>query len=365
MYVKSARFSNFRNIISEELNFEPGITVIFGKNAQGKTNFIEGIYLLSAPRSFRGGLQSELITWGKESAELAVKVIDSIGSTDLSMTFENKKRQLIVDNNKVHSLAEFIGKLTTVCFSPADTALVKGSSIHRRQFVDKHLVDAHPQLFRGLMNYHRALRNKLFLLKNGGARKSMLTPWNELMAKEGIIIEQAKTRFISLLSENAAKIYNQFSNDDLELSIALKSDIKIEEGEKEFFQKLEEKAAAEILRGRSLFGIHKDEIEILLSGKNARAFASQGQSRSIALAMKLAIVSLVTEERGEAPVVLLDDIRSELDEERFSRLLKFVLSLKVQVFLTTTEFENSTSEGLVGGGKVVLFHAENGKIRHV
>ncbi len=358
MILSEISLFQFRNSCDSSVQFSPKLNIVVGKNGQGKTNLVEAIHLLSTSKSFRTSRTRELIAWGQKEASVFGNLITRAGDIRLGVILSSASKMLMI-NGTAEKATQFISTFVSITFSPADIEIIKGEAAVRRQFLDKHLADIFPQSIPNLLNYVRAQKNKVALLKSGATPES-IRPWNEIMAVHGFEIDNYRRKVISELSNRAAIHHQKFAHADGELTLTLerKSDGLFEKVDdfRELFEKNIEK---EISSERSLVGPHRDDIEFLYNGISARKFGSQGQSKSIAIALKLGLIDLINEHRKEPPVVILDDVDSELDENRLEKLYQLLLSGEYQVFITGTS-ENRALEAAPESCK--RFQIDQGKI---
>lgn len=339
MRLDSIRLYNFRNFVACDASFSPSVNAFLGDNGQGKTNLIEAIGVLSFAKSFRSQTNSELIRWGESEASVFGKITKSAGEEELGVVFKGGKRETLLNGNKLKSIEDFVGRLICVSFSPSDMSIVQGSPQERRRFIDKHLTEARPAMLRRLMDYSRALKNKNAVLQDDSARLETVRPWNQILAETGTEIINSRRALLSRLEDLARGFQSRISG-DAPLSLKLKTNLcpdDIEVNRDAAFHALETSFHKERLRGQAMYGPHRDDIEILLGDKEAGSFASQGQTRTIVLSLKLGMIQLLEETRGESPIVLLDDVDSELDAARRNSLFELVLEQSRQVFITGTE----------------------------
>lgn len=313
---------------------------ITGKNGNGKTNLVEALYLLSGSRSFRTNSQSELVQWGKKESSVFGTVVRQTGTTELGVALTPGQRTAFKNGEQLGSVAELVGECSVVAFSPADLSLVKGAPAGRRKFLDRHMVDLQPSFLPVLMAYQRALESKSALLKGQGVCTDQLEPWNMLLVEYGGKIVDKRANFIKELKESANSFHKQFAQTDGSLELSLESDF-LDEGEAEVsrervFAELLSVASREIALRSCVFGPHRDDLGITLAGIDSRPFASQGQTRSIVLALKLGVIELLEGRLKESPIVVLDDVDSELDRERSKRLFAALAKRDRQVFITGT-----------------------------
>ncbi len=346
MILSDLSLFQFRNAVDCTVSFSPQLNVMIGHNGQGKTNLVEAIHLLSTSKSFRTARSKELIAWGKKEGSVFGHIQTAAGDLRLGVILSPSSRMLMQNGTAIKA-ASFISSFVTITFSPADIEVIKGEAAIRRQFLDKHVADIFPAAIHHLLSYARAQKNKVALLKQGATPHS-IRPWNELMAIHGFQIDQYRQRVIQELAQKASWYHQQFAHVDgaLELSLERKSD-EPHETIDDFRMLFEKNIDREIASERSLVGPHRDDLELCYQGISARKFGSQGQSKSIAIALRLGLIDIIKEHRGEAPVVILDDVDSELDGVRLKKLYNLLLEGSYQVFITGTS-ENqalSSAEG--------------------
>ena len=339
MCIRALKLYNFRNLVDQNLSFSEGTNFIVGKNAQGKTNLIEAIHLLSATRSFRTSIWREMIRWGETSASVFGEIESAqleAAAYQLGLTLSPEGREGYLNGQRTALLTGFYGKLSTITFSPTDIALVTGGPQVRRRFVDRHLADFDPRFIREMLTYTHALKNKNELLKDGIEDDMLLDPWDKVMAESAYQIEKGRLLFLERLAHKAGAILKNFGESDGKLSIQLSTGLKPHDlaSPDAVYGAIKAVRRKEQIYKTSLIGPHRDEILFTLGGKAARAFASQGQARSLTLALKLAVIELLEEEKEKSPVLLLDDVDAELDDERAQTLFAFALQPVRQVFIT-------------------------------
>lgn len=340
MYLSKLKVYNFRNLIDQTLELSNGPVYITGQNGNGKTNLVEALYLLSGSRSFRTNSQSELVQWGKREASVFGTLVTKSGESELGVAFTPGHRTAFKNGAALGSVAELVGACSVVAFSPADLSLVKGSPAGRRKFLDRHAVDLQPSYLSVLMGYQRALESKSALLKSPGVDIAQLDPWNKLLTDYGGKIVNNRRKLLSLLVESSGKFHQQFAQSDGELKISLESDFfnpEIESDQSAWLSREFARVAPREIALRScVFGPHRDDIAITLGGVDSRAYASQGQTRSVVLALKLGVIELLEQRLGESPIVVLDDVDSELDASRSEQLFEALGKRACQLFITGT-----------------------------
>ncbi len=318
---------------------------ITGLNGNGKTNLVEALYLLSGSRSFRTSSQSELVRWGKRESSVFGTVVRRDGTDELGIAFTPGQRTAFKNGNQLSSVSDMVGSCGVVAFSPSDLSLVKGAPAGRRRFLDRHMVDLQPSFLGTLVAYQRAVASKAALLKSSQVDISQLEAWNEILTEHGGKIVENRLNFLKSLGERARVFQSEFAQSDGDLQLTLESDFVTKEGvvsRDAIIQGLQKIAEREIVMRSTLFGPHRDDVAISLGnsadgrGIDARAFASQGQTRSIVLALTLGVIELMEDKLGEAPIVVLDDVDSELDAPRAKRLFAALGRRERQLIITGT-----------------------------
>lgn len=361
MRVKTLNLFQFRNLSDGLLEFDPAVNFITGDNGQGKTNLLEAISFLSLAKSFRTSTMKEVTRWNQTSCSVFGRVDQAVSEIELGVTVTEGKRKVFLNQDPVSSLTEYMGKLVTVTFSPADLSLVQGAPAGRRLFLDKHVVDASPGVLKKLMGYNRALKNKNALLRDRSVSHELIEPWNILMSECAPAILASRIRFVSDMSARADRYYQLLSGGrDGQLQTCYSASVsRGSESNGQYLEFLRQVSSRELRAGASLYGPHRDELQILLNDREAKSSASQGQARSIVLSLKLAVVDMIEAARGDAPVILLDDVESELDRSRVESLLSLIFSGSRQVFLTGTEL---ALRGLFDDQRFGLFRVSNGLV---
>ena len=353
MRVDRLRTFCYRNLEDTQVDFDPESNFICGRNGQGKTNILEALALLSSGRSFRTSNVRELIRKPEKSAAVSASVQNRLGRCELTITIDGPAKNALVDGKKVTRFTDYHGRLTSVSFVPADVELVRGAPSERRAFLDKHCVDIKSAHLAHLSAYQRAHRHKNFLLKSGVTNEVQYQSWNALLAQSGVAILRARRELVAKISEEISELSAEFMSSDGALSLQMSESIRDIESPEEFEKKLNEELVREIRQGYARLGPHRDDLEINLGQLDARAFASQGQARSLVLLMKIAVAKIFEREHAEPPIILLDDIDSELDSERYRGLIDLLLSKGRQVFITSTERRSLRPHS----GKTIEVHA--------
>ncbi len=348
MIIKRFIAENFRNINNCDIRFSKGVNLLYGNNAQGKTNAIEGIYIFARGKSFRASEDKELVKFEKEGFRLYIEYEDKKGENSLEYSFFGRERRRKKNGYKLDKIKEMVGNFKAVLFYPDDLSLVKNSPEERRAFLNVAISQCYDDYIDYYSNYKKALENRNCLLKM--ASKGIYVDNNELISWSYYMAEYASYLFIirkdytEKLNKYARVLMNHISDGKEEIEINYKSNIKKEvrerkEAEEEYKRILTEEIEREKIVGSSLFGIHRDDLLININGVSARLYASQGQQRSIVLCLKLGEGEVIKEVCGEYPVFLFDDVLSELDEKR----KKFVIEGigERQIIITSCEKEKN------------------------
>ena len=325
MRIKKIRLKNFRNIENCEIDFADGVNLLYGNNAQGKTNVIESVYIFSRGRSFRAKEDSDLIRFGEDGFNIYIDYESKLGNESLEYSLFGKERQRKKNGYKLKKVSEMIGSFRSVLFYPDDLGLVKDGPDKRREFLNIAVSQCDNSYIKNYSDYKKALENRNCLLKmiNKGfyVEKAEIESWSESLAEYASFIYISRNVFLKKLGVYTESFMKDISGGKEKIEISLSSDI-LEESEKReeikeiYKEKFKSELDREITAGVTLFGPHRDDIKIILNGKEARLFSSQGQQRSIVLSLKLAEGEVIREISGEYPVFLFDDVLSELDSER-------------------------------------------------
>ena len=344
MLIKTLGLTNFRNYNRCRVEFADGINLFLGANAQGKTNILEAVRYVSLGRSHRTRSDDELIAWQQTAAKISVEFVRRDVPNILSVILENRKRPQIEFNTNSVKHSEIMGALNTVLFAPEDLLLVKGAPINRRRFLDSEISQSSPAYYRELLRYNHLLSQRNTLLKNIRDRRAtgdMLDMWEEPLAAGAAKITAARLAAAAKLSAIAGEMQSYIAGVGERMSITyvlsgssgdMPSDLAAW-----YAAELHRNRDKDIRLGHTSVGPHHDDLNFTLNGVNLRSFGSQGQQRTGILALKLAELKFLHEETGEYPVLLLDDVMSELDKSRREKLLAFIREETIQTLITATE----------------------------
>lgn len=364
MYIESITFRNFRNYEQLNLEFSPNINLIIGGNAQGKTNILEGIYFLSTAKSHRTSVDTELIRNNEDWFYLKGVVSARNISNDVEIINACDEKKKVKINGKPQSkISSIIGKINTVMFSPEDLSLVKGSPSERRRFLDILISSVDPTYLRSIQEYQSALKQRNELLKkireqragnsegNDKSYVDTLDSWNSLLAKVGTDVIKKRISIILELSELATDRHGELTQLQEKLNIEYQSQLakslNSDDQIYEIFQRnLNRNTDSDIRSGTTNTGPHRDDLLFTIDGMDIRKFCSQGQQRTSVLSLKLATLELMNRRLGEYPVVLLDDVTSELDDKRVLFLFSLLSKIPSQTLLTTTGLGELWNDGL-------------------
>ncbi|MCB0310320.1 MAG: DNA replication and repair protein RecF, partial [Bdellovibrionales bacterium] len=290
-------------------------------------------------KSFRSKSNSELIRWGEQSCSVHAAVQDQHTEFELGLIIENNLRRGLINGQKAKSISSYLGRLACVTFSPSDLEIIKGGPAERRSFIDRHIIELDPQMIEHYVNFNRALRSKSKILGEPYVTPDMLRSWNKILSDTGVRIYLARIGFLQEITKEANRLHAEFAKEDgtLELSLISSVATAAQRGSEALLEFYEEHARNEIYQRRCLYGPQRDEIEIKFNAIDSRAFASQGQSRSLVLSLKLAVIQELERVRGESPVILLDDVDAELDAARGQAFFRMILNESRQVFITATD----------------------------
>lgn len=336
MYLEQLQLTNYRNYQHLDVDFSPGVNVLLGANAQGKTNLLEAIYVLALTKSHRTHNEKGFINWQATFAKISGTVQKSSGRVPLELLIGKKGKSAKINHLEQAKLSQYIGQLNVILFAPEDLSLVKGAPAVRRRFIDMEFGQMSPRYLYNVSQYKQVLRQRNQYLKQLKYRQAddqvFLGVLSDQLAQYGSAIITQRLDFLTKLEGWAQTLHQDISKGKEKLTFDYVQHLK---GQATLKQALQVDTAHEIELGTTLVGPHRDDVRFLVNGKNVQTFGSQGQQRTTALAVKLAEIDLMKAQTGEYPILLLDDVLSELDDARQTHLLK-ALQHKVQTFLTTT-----------------------------
>ena len=331
---------NFRNYEAQSLELTPGAHIFLGENGAGKTNLIEALEIISTCRSHRTRNDIDIIKTEADSATVEVEYERYDVRQTARVTLQRKRgRDMRIGARKI-SLSELIGNIKTVLFSPDDLMLAKGSPALRRAFIDREICQANKVYLNRLMRYNGILKERnalLKLLKEGMTKSDMLEIYNIQFAKEASFIVKKRMETVKELSKVASQTVREISNDKENLEIIYDQGANEITLEEDFLKLLGSNFIKDLKRGYTGVGPHVDDLTFMMNSMSLKNYASQGQQRTAVLATKLAEVNFLKEQTDEYPLLLLDDVLSELDSDRRKKLLEFVQNKEITAFLTATD----------------------------
>ena len=363
--IKRLYLRNFRNYSEADINFAYNTSLIYGDNAQGKTNIIEALFLTSTGKSHRTSNMNELVKYGENQFRVILEFEDSDYSKNIDIRYiKGKRKELFINGVKKERISEILGVVPSVLFSPESILYIKGAPGERRRILDMVLCQIKREYLINLQRYNRIIKNKNMVLKQiqiGRNEREQLDIWDEEVATTGIKIIKERQMLIEELENRMNNIIKRISDGKEKIAVKYKTFKeldKIQNDHKDLLEIITNNREKEIETGSSIYGPHRDDMEILLNGRGARVYCSQGQQRSIALSLCIAVMDIMEERLGKKTLLLLDDVMSELDEKRQNFLLELIGNR--QTVITATEktkynalLQNNISYIKVCNGKIV------------
>lgn len=366
MQLKSLQLVNFRNYDNLYLDFNEKINLLVGKNGQGKTNIVESIYMLSFGKSFRTNKDKEIIKFGSENLYVGGSYLKHNTNSLIEIAISKSKKGIKVNKIHIQKIYELLGNLNVVIFSPEDLKLVKDGPKERRSFIDKEISQIIPKYYTYLTNYNKVLFQRNQLLKNRDIDGALLDVYDENLVQYGSYIYILRRDFIKKIADISKNMHEKLTNGIEELLITYKNQIDISDDDtiesikNKFLQKLKSSRDHDIDTRTTRYGLHKDDLNIFINGLDVRLYGSQGQQRTASISLKLSEIELIKSEVGEYPILILDDVFSELDETR-QKLLVDNLSV-VQMFITTAEISH---KNIFKNSDTTIFSIDQGKVINI
>ena len=365
MHIEKIELQNFRNYKNLELEFSKNVNLILGKNAQGKTNLLEAVYLTAIGRSFRTSKDLELVKFNENNAIVKVWAEKELNSTTVEISIKRKgekssEKFIKKDRKNVTKTSQLLKNILIVIFSPEDLKIVKDEPEKRRKFIDRELSQISPKYYNSLSNYKKSLLQRNTYLKSSQKiDDTFLSVLDDQLIDYGCRVIKHRIKFIKDLEKFGQKKHLEISNELEELSISYQSSVNFTNEEvlmDSFKMALEKSRSRDLFKKNTGVGPHRDDIAFYINGMDA-SFGSQGQHRSLVLSIKLAEIDLMESITNESPILLLDDVMSELDNTRQLKLLE-TISQSIQTFITTTSLDHlqNLPENLS------IFNIQNGKI---
>lgn len=342
MFIKQLKLVQFRNYKTISVTFKKNINIIIGRNAQGKTSLVESMYVLATTKSHRTSKDAELILFQEDFARIEAHVAGSQDNFELALFISKKGKKAVYNGVPQKKLSDYVGKLIVVMFAPEDLSLVKGGPQYRRRFLDIEIGQVSPTYLYHLGLYSKLLKQRNELLKQLRAKREnelLLEVITEQIVPHALYLANKRIEFLDQLQGFTKKIHREITNQKEDISLAYVSSFKGVALTKEaILQKYKDLYDQDIQIGSTSVGPHRDDFVVSINGVNTHQFGSQGQQRTVSLAIKLAEIDLIYSILGEYPVLLLDDVLSELDNNRQTQLLSTIKD-RVQTFITTTNMD--------------------------
>ena len=355
MYIESLKLKNYRNIELLEIKPDKKTSVLFGDNAQGKTNILESVYYCATGRSHRTGSDKELVMFDKEAAFVRLCVRDDYGRLDrIDISIKsNGKKGIGINGIAVKRIGELLGTFNVVIFCPENLQLIKAGPGERRRFMDMEMCQIDKLYYYNLKQYYKILKQRNNLLKKIKQPDDTLDIWDLQLAEYGSQLIKQRSGFIEKISDIASKLHSKITADKENLRLEYKPNV----AEKNFYKKLVQNREKDIFYGNTSVGVHKDDVVFYVNDINAREYGSQGQQRTACLSVKMAEIELIKQEKNHYPVLLLDDVLSELDKSRQQYLINNIAD--VQTIVTSTGIDENIRSICKDGS---IFFVKNGTV---
>lgn len=361
MYITNVELQDFRNYENLNIKFHPNVNLILGNNAQGKTNLIEAIYLSSLGKSFRTSNDFEMIKFGSKFFRIKVQAEKKNEDVCIEMAVSKESKAVKLNGHKIKKISELLENVYIVVFSPEDLKIIKEEPEKRRKFIDRELCQIRPMYFNNISRYKKVLLQRNTMLKENAPKISLLEIWDQELVEYGSKIIMMRAEFIKKLDKISSEIHKNITNSKEKLHVQYEANVpfmsNLEEQKNIFLEKIQTNIEKDLVRRNTSVGPHRDDLKISINGIDIRKFGSQGQQRTAALSLKLAEIMLIKEETEEDCILLLDDVLSELDEERQNYLINSLSN--IQLFITSAELSEKV-KGTLPEGKT--FYVENGHV---
>lgn len=357
MYIRSLELKNYRNYEELALSFSPGINLFHGDNAQGKTNILESIYMSGTSKSHRGSKDKELIRFGEEEAHIRLILNKKEVNHRIDLHLKKRKTKgIAIDGIPIRKSSDLLGMLNIIFFSPEDLSIIKNGPGERRRFLDMELCQLQKIYMFHLTQYNRILKQRNQLLSQIAFQDKLLDTldvWDAQLVQYGASVIEKRKEFIEELNAIIARIHKKLTGGREEIVVTYENQVDADD----FLSQLKKRRDMDLKYKNTGVGPHRDDIKFMVNGIDVRTYGSQGQQRTAALSLKLAEIELVRQKTNDEPILLLDDVLSELDSNRKGYLLEGIKG--IQTFITCTGLEE-----FVGSRLEIdkMFYVENGKI---
>jgi len=369
MFLETLKLVNFRNYNNLELNFNKNMNIIYGDNAQGKTNILEAIYILGLTKSHRFSTDNDLIKYSEKGYLISAITKKGRVSTKLEVVYKDLKKIYKVNLDQIKKVSDYISEMNIILFCPEDINLIKDGPDIRRKYLNDEISQLYPMYYKVNQDFIRILRLRNEMLYKLNNKESVDMNYFNVVTDyyidKSYFIYQARNKFINKINEKATEIFKKIMKEkSFEIKYSINLDISIEDKETfkdKFKNKLEKNLKNDIRLNSTQIGPHRDDFDFILNGKNLKNHGSQGQQKLSVLVLKLSEIELFKKQTEEYPILLLDDVFSEFDEEKRKNILKYIRN-KVQTIITTTDLENFKSIDIK---KYKVIHVKDGKLTEV
>ena len=344
MFIESLALNNYRNYDNANISFSKGINILYGDNAQGKTNILEAIYMLATTKSHRGSKDKEIIEFDHDESHIRAEVVRNDINHRIDMHLRKvKSKGVAIDMVPIRKTADLFGLVNIIFFSPEDLNIIKDGPSERRRFIDMELCQLNRIYYSNLSNYNKVLNQRNNLLKQIYYDKSQmdfLEVWDNQLVEYGIKVIKERNNFIDMINEIILNIHKKLTSDKEELILSYDKNVS----EDNFYNEISEKRDVDLRYQNTSVGPHRDDIIFMINGMDVKKYGSQGQQRTVALSLKLAEIELVKNILNDNPILLLDDVMSELDSTRRDALLSSIDN--IQTIITCTGYDDFIKERL-------------------
>ncbi len=361
MYLKRVQIQNYRNYSNLKVSFNKGINIIYGNNAQGKTNLLEAIYVLALTNTFKSTMESDLVKYNKNYFKLSGVIKKEKLDTLLEVMYCNNRKILSIDKTVMNKVSEYISALNVILFTPDDLDIIKGPPLNRRNFLNIELSQLYRNYYILLNEYNKVLKTRNEFLKLQKPNKKYLDILTEFLIEKNIAIYKIRKKFINKINLYCEKIFYDISGLK-HFKILYKPNFDYflyEYNKNKCLEIFSHKYKTEYKSLTTFYGVHKDDFEFYLGDINLKNFGSQGQQRLAILALKLSEIEIFKNWQNTFPILLLDDVFSEIDKDKSNKLMNY-LNSKLQVIITTVSLENFDNKIL---SCAKIFNIENGKLK--
>lgn len=361
MYFTGIELRNFRNYSHENVNFHRKVNVFLGENAQGKTNLLEALYMTSFGRSFRHVRDSDMIRIGSKYAGIQADIVRNQLEMKVEIGLVKGGKSIRVDGVNLKKTSQLLNNVHVVMFSPEDLRIIKDEPAKRRNFIDREICQISSVYYSELSGYQRVLQQRNAVLRSDHPDSGILDVWDMELARYGAAVVSRREEFIKGMSEVSSKIHRDLTDGKEQFSVVYAPNAAVSgslrEKKEQLITLLEENRQTDLDRRTTCRGPHRDDLDLYIGDMEVRKYGSQGQQRTAALSLKLAEIDLIRRETEDEPVLLLDDVLSELDQVRQRQLMSSFGD--IQIFITSTEMNEETSRNIPDHA---VFRVQNGKV---